>query len=141
MFMNFKSKGFTLIELMIVLVIVAILAAVAFPSYQDSVLKTRRADAKDALLRISHAQERHFTQFARYASNLGGGVSAANLGMSAADLESEGGYYNVTLTNPGTTTYTLVATPVSADAKCGNLSLSQDGTKGKTGTASLEDCW
>jgi type IV pilus assembly protein PilE len=56
-----QSKyGFTLIEVMIVVAIVAILATIAYPSYQDSIRKTRRADAKEALMRIAAAQERYF---------------------------------------------------------------------------------
>lgn len=141
MFTNRKNNGFTLVELMIALVIVAILAAIALPSYQDSVLKAKRADAKDILLRIAQTQERHFTQWARYASNLSGGAGATNLGLTADDLESQGGDYNVTLTNPGATTYTLVATPNHADADCGNLTLTQDGERDVTGSSAPEDCW
>ena len=137
-----KVSGFTLIELVIVVAIVAILAAIAYPSYQDSVQKTRRADATEVLMRTAQAQERHFTQFGRYASNLGGAVNATNLGMTAANLESEGGFSTVAVSNTGATTYTLTATIVPADPDCGNLTLTQVGLKGRTGSGkTIEECW
>ena len=57
-----NTKGFTLIELMIAVAIVGILAGIAYPSYQDSVRKSRRADAQGALLGFANAMERYFTQ-------------------------------------------------------------------------------
>jgi type IV pilus assembly protein PilE len=63
-----NAKGFTLIEVMIVVAIVAILAAVAVPSYKNSIQKTRRAEAKEALTRIAAAQERFFFTNNRYAN-------------------------------------------------------------------------
>ncbi|MCP4091353.1 MAG: prepilin-type N-terminal cleavage/methylation domain-containing protein, partial [Gammaproteobacteria bacterium] len=56
-----KSRGFTLIELMIVVAIVGILAAIAYPSYQEQVRKSRRADANGALLGLANAMQRHAT--------------------------------------------------------------------------------
>lgn len=137
-----KLKGFTLIELMIVVAIVAILAGIAYPSYQDSVRKARRADATEVLMRVAQAQERHFTQFGRYASSLeGGAVSAENLGMTAASLDSEGGFSTVSLSNAGTTTYTLTATITPADPDCGDLTLNQIGEKGESGSKDVDFCW
>ncbi|MFI3186333.1 MAG: prepilin-type N-terminal cleavage/methylation domain-containing protein, partial [Methylococcaceae bacterium] len=59
--MKQSQAGFTLIELMVTVAIVGILAAIAYPSYQDSVRKSRRADASGALLGLANAMERHFT--------------------------------------------------------------------------------
>lgn len=67
--MRRAAKGFTLIELMIVVAIVAILAAIAYPSYQDSVRKGRRAEGKEALLRIQLAQEKFRVNNAAYAAD------------------------------------------------------------------------
>ncbi|VUD68287.1 Fimbrial protein [Thalassocella blandensis] len=63
-----KDKGFTLLELMIVVAIVSILAAIAYPSYQQHILKARRTDAKEALLSIAGLQERYFLQHNKYAT-------------------------------------------------------------------------
>jgi type IV pilus assembly protein PilE len=65
-----RSQGFTLIELMIVVVVVAILAAVAYPSYQDYIRKAKRADAKEALLRITLEQEKWRANNPEYAEDL-----------------------------------------------------------------------
>lgn len=67
------SKGFTLIELMIAVAVVGILAAIAYPSYQDSVRKSRRADAKSALLDAAH-ERTVFTENNQYTATLGTGV-------------------------------------------------------------------
>ena len=71
-------RGFTLIELMVVVAVVAILAAIAYPSYINQVRKSRRADAKSALLDLATRQERFFSTQNTYTNN------AANLGYSAA---------------------------------------------------------
>jgi type IV pilus assembly protein PilE len=62
-----KSKGFSLIELMIAVAIVAILAAIAFPSYIEQVAKGRRSECRAGILQSMQQQERYFTQFNRYA--------------------------------------------------------------------------
>ena len=138
-----KSKGFTLIELVIVTLVIAILAAIAYPAYQDSVLKSKRADAKELLLRTAQAQERHFTQFAQYATNPGGAVGPANLGLTAANLVSDGGFYNLLLANPGgVITYTLTANDtLNGDAFCGSLTLTQTGLRGSSVPGNALACW
>ena len=73
-----NTKGFTLIELMIAVAIVGILAGIAYPSYQDSVRKSRRADAKGALLGFANAMERYFTENNSY---LGAGAGGGNTGI------------------------------------------------------------
>lgn len=137
------EKGFTLIEVVIVVAIVAILAAIAYPSYQDSVRKARRADAAEVLMRIAQAQERHFTRFGQYAGVLVGVAAAPNnLGMTNAQLQSEGGDSVVSLPNPGVTTFRLRATITPADTDCGNMELDQIGQKTVTNPgADPDDCW
>ena len=116
-----KQKAFTLIELMITVAIVGILASIAIPSYQGSVMKSRRADAKGALLGFANAMERYFTVNNTY-------VGAPN------NPGTE--YYDITVsTNPVATitTYTLNAAPKvdgpQADDKCGTLTLTHTGVK------------
>ncbi|KAB2901957.1 MAG: prepilin-type N-terminal cleavage/methylation domain-containing protein [Dokdonella sp.] len=129
-----QARGFTLIELMIVVAIVAILAAIAYPSYTNYVLRTRRADGKEFLMRVAAAQERRFTNLNRYGS-------MADLGLGTS---SENGYYtvDVALAN-GDQTYTLTAAPQGAQApdQCGNLTLTNTGFKGQSGTESNGKCW
>ena len=147
------QKAFSLIELMIVVAIVGILAGIAYPSYQDSVSKSRRADAKGALLGFANAMERHFTENNDYC-DAGGGGGANSCGDATNDSGSptvfsatspvDGGtpYYNLTINAANATSYTLFAAPTGdqANDQCGTLTLTQTGQKGFSGT-DTGDCW
>lgn len=89
--MNKQAAGFTLIELMIVVVIIGILAMIAYPSYQESLTKTRRTDGQSHLMSIINAQERFYTENNTYTTDL------TDLGYaSATDVASEEGFYEAT---------------------------------------------
>ena len=109
-----RQKGITLIELMIVIVIVGILAAVAYPSYQNSVRKARRADGAAALTNVQLAQEKLRSSCRFYAQNLAGaanicGANAAGSTVNAPAASGEG-HYVVALSNASPTGYTVTAT-------------------------------
>ena len=143
-----RVRGFSLIELMIVTAIVAILAAVAVPSYQNHIKKGKRADGKAYLLDLVSRQERFYTQFSSYtgvltaSTNCNGG--ACGLGL-AANLSPEK-FYTATITaSPsgcsagGTlcTGYSMSATPSGwTDDQCGTLTLTHTATKSVSGTES-----
>jgi type IV pilus assembly protein PilE len=141
-----KARGFTLIELFIVLVIVAILASIAVPSYQASVQKSRRADGKSALLDLAARSEKFFAQNNSYTTE----VSGAN-GLALGRTTSTDGYYDLTVAACGggaiTRCYLLTATArgVQADDEgCAKLLL--DNASRKTaldsdGNAAVEECW
>lgn len=149
-----KQKGFTLIEVMIVVVIVAILAAVAVPSYQESVRKTKRAEAKEALTRLAAAQERYFFTNNGYTDDL------SLLGNPSGT--SENGYYNLSFTGgssgsrvvctSGTATYpcfTIQAGAASGksqfkDEKCRTFLITHTGKRSaldSKGQDSTAECW
>jgi len=140
-----KQQAFTLIELMVTVAIVGILAGIAYPSYQDSVMKSRRADAKGALLGFANAMERHFTETNSY---LGAGTTNGNTGIPtvfSATSPVDGGtaYYNLTINAATAASYTLNAAPTGAQAndKCGTLSLTQTGVRGISTAIPVADCW
>jgi len=123
--MRKRQRGFTLIELMIVLGVVAILAAVAIPLYTSSVQKSHRTDAKAALTTAAQAMERWFTERNTYAGALlgVGGIYGAT---------SSNGYYTMSFAAGGANNtnalgYTLEATPVGTQASdsCGVYTLDQ----------------
>jgi len=140
-----NTKGFTLIEVMIVVVIIAILAAIAFPSYQDSVRKSRRADAKSSLLETSQILERCYTEFNAYNNT---NCSVVNVGPPiTVNLQSTDSYYTI-VSNSGAETltnnaYTLTATPNALggqdqDTRCATFTLTHAGAKNSTPNT---DCW
>jgi len=125
-----KQKAFTLIELMITVAIIGILASIAIPGYQGSVMKSRRADAKGALLSLANTMERNFTTTNSYV-----GVTPTNTG-----------YYTITITATASS-YTLSAAPAGAQANdsCGTLTLTQTGVKCPSDNATCAShtagCW
>ncbi len=134
--MKIRQTGVTLIELMVVVVIISILAAIAFPSYREQVRRSNRTEAKVAIQQRAQALEKCFTRYMDY-------TNAACDGAAAAANTPEG-HYNVTVARPTALTFTITATPLGgqlSDARCMNLTLDEAGTRGRTGTAPVEDCW
>ncbi|GMG92049.1 type IV pilin protein [Cupriavidus metallidurans] len=140
------SAGFSLVELMIVAIIVAILAAIAFPSYMQHVRKSRRTDAKTALLDAAARQEKVFST-----QNLYGGAPG-DLGYAGAaypvQIQSSGQtFYQLTVATANSgTTYTATAAPVGAQAgdDCGSYVINNLGVQSNTGTsngATSATCW
>jgi len=147
-----RQRGFTLIELMMVIVVIGILAAIAYPSYLDQIRKTRRSDGKAALLETAQVLERCFTEFNSYNNISCPAVNNSNNAqLSAAYATSEENYYTVAAAGLTATAFTLQATPVGAHAddndnsvanRCGVLTYNQLGAKGVSGgTLSAADCW
>lgn len=106
-----KLAGFTLIELMIVVAVVAILAAVAFPSYQEHVRKGNRVDAMTALTDLHVAQERWRSYNTQYAASL------ADLNRAAT---SESGLYTLAITAADAAGFTATATPAAGSRQAGD---------------------
>jgi type IV pilus assembly protein PilE len=130
-----RSTGFTLIELMIVVVIVSILATVGYPSYLDHVRKTRRSDAQAALLRVAQSLERCYTEYNAY--NDAGCAAVDGTGLATAYQATEGGYYTLSATALSASGFTLQAAPNGdqANDKCGRLRYNSAGQKGVTADA------
>ncbi len=128
-----SESGFTLVELMIVVVVIGILAMIAIPAYNDSVSKGRRTDAKSTLTSIAAKQEQYFMDNKTYTADL------SKLGASSDSID---GHYTITATAT-TTTFTLTATPDNSDPKCANFTLTESGIRGVSGdnSANPELCW
>ncbi len=126
------GAGFTLIELMIALVIIALLAGLALPSYLDSIQRARRGDGQASLLRLQLEQEKWRANNLSYSSSL----SDLGLGGSSAD-----GFYSLAITSANATGFTATATATSSqssDTDCLTLTLVQTGANTTTTPA---ECW
>lgn len=139
--MKTKARGFSLIELMIAVVIVGILAAIAIPSYSNYVARGNRSAAESYILGAANKQEQYMLDARQYATTL------ALLNLSTAPTEVSSNYaISISADNSATPpTYTITATPTgsqaSRDTQCGNLTINQSGTKGISGTGSVDSCW
>ena len=130
-----RSRGFTLIELMIVVVIIGIIAAIAYPSYQNHVRDTRRANAQGDLLALSQFMERQFTMNNSFLDADG---DPPTLPFTTSPQDSGTAAYNLSFQGTVTqNTYTLQAIPTGPQAgdQCGTLTLTQAGVRNPA------NCW
>jgi len=133
--MKSRTGGFTLIELMIAVAVVAILAAIAVPSYLESIRKSRRSDATTSLARIQLAQETYRLNNTSY------GTLAA-LGLGATSTE---GYYTLAISDNSATAYTATATAAvgksqASDSGCTAITMTVTGG-GNTISNTPATCW
>ena len=125
-----KSRGFTLVELMITVAIIGILAMIAVPQYSDYLSKSRRSDGMTALLNMAALQERFYVQNNTYAGD-------GNISQVGGSTTSEG-FYTIKISSASTTAFLLTATAISeqvGDTDCATMTLSSTGAKLPVG------CW
>jgi len=151
-----QQQGFTLVELMIVVAVIAILSTIAIPAYDQYVTKARRADAKVALMKLAQLQEAYFSNNNKYAVTLTELLASSSEGFSGivgTAAQSPQNYYTLTLAPGATATrsFTLTAAPygdmITREEKmsvsCKGLTLDSTGQRGVSGggTGSIQDCW
>lgn len=138
-----KKRGFTLVELLIAVAIVGILAGIVYPSYKDSVNRSRRTEAMTELVRIANLQEQYYSDNRTYATDM------TKLGLGADPYVTENGYYSIdaAAVTAITSDYILTATAAGLqagnDSTCTSFTLNYLGQKtAKKGSAdNTNECW
>ena len=129
-----RQSGFTLIELMIVVLVLAVLMAIAYPSYNQYTIKTRRNTAASCLQERAQLLERYYTTHLTY-------VGAPNL----AQCDGVENFYTIGWEeNPTARAFKIRAVPQGvqeADTKCGTLSLDESGARTVSGSSTAQECW
>lgn len=131
-----RQRGFTLIELMVTVAVVAILAAIALPSFLGQLQKSRRSDGKQALVAVAQNMEKYFTENARYTTAAGNATCPGSAVVVSPSPET---YYAITGACTDNT-FTLTATAQGAqasDTHCATLTYTSLQVKGGTNS----DCW
>lgn len=125
-----RNSGFTLIELMVVVAIIGIIAAIALPSYLESVNKSRRGEAKAEMTTLVHQLERCLTRFNSYADD--------DCGVGDGDeFETSSGQHEISIAATALE-YTISAVPQYTDTRCGTLEINNAGIKS---SADNDYCW
>lgn len=139
-----RLKGFTLVELIVVVAVMVILATIAYPLYTQQVMKSRRTEARVALNEIALAEQRYFTVNGRYATaaQLGAAYTDALAKMTDTDNNGVPDYYAVALASDAGT-FSVTATAIglqTQDTGCTSFTLDQLGVKTATGSTA-DKCW
>lgn len=131
-----KMRGVTLVELMIVVIVLGILVAVAYPNYRDFAARGKRNEAKAALLQIATNQERVYLNTNSYTTDM------TQLGFPVADnFETDSGSYVVDVGAADAVNFTATATYQKADNEAGKCLTFQIDARGQKTSGPLADCW
>jgi type IV pilus assembly protein PilE len=128
-------RGVTLMELMIVVVIIGILAAIAYPNYREFVTRAKRTEARAALLKIATNQERYYLQNNIFTTDL------TQLGFNANPYTTDSGTYSVSITSADASNFTAAADYIPVDAEAGKCNLFEIDARGQKTSDPDTDCW
>jgi type IV pilus assembly protein PilE len=130
-----KTAGFTLIELMIVLAVLSIIVAIGYPSYQEHIKKSRRAEGMGQLLTLADRMERAYSDTGTYPTNVSEIYTAT----------TDSGLYTLSIVSANNVSFTISAAPTSVknqdDDKCKTFTLTSLGDQSVTDNSLKDQCW
>lgn len=143
-----RQQGVTLLELMIVVIIVAVLASIAVPSYRAYVIRSQRSDAKDALLALATAQEKHYLQCNSYATDIANATDCVAGELVGTDA-SKNTWYDLAVDAADAVSFTVSATAAAGgnqfqDTDCRTFRVTHSGVRTAVnagGTDNSAECW
>ncbi len=136
--------GFSLIETMIVVAIISVLAAIAYPSYISHITKANRVAAEGCLSQVANYMQRYYATNLAYDKDSAGNANTLPA-LDCLSNQQTGAHYGYSLTTPNATQFTVQAQPTGTqatrDTACGTLTLDQTGTRDFNGTGTQATCW
>ena len=133
--MRRTMRGVTLMELMIVVVIIGILASIAYPNYREFVARAKRTEARAALLKIATNQEKYYLQNNSFTTDL------TQLGFNANPYTTDSGTYSVSITLADASNFTAQADYIPVDAEADKCNLFKIDARGQKTSEDYTDCW
>lgn len=140
-----RAAGFTLIELMVVVAIIAVLTAIALPAYTKYVTKAHRVAAEGCLSESSNYMERYYTTNLSYKSGTGGANTLPPFDCAATQQTGSYYKYDFPAGSLSVSSYEVEAVPIGSqltnDTNCGTLTLDQTGARTVSGPGGVSQCW
>lgn len=142
--MHFKIRGFTFVEMVVVVAVIGVLAAIAIPQFMDYLKKSKRSDAVGVLTEAAQFMERYYSDNGGYYDAINNANPTLPAAISVVPRGATDVYYNISFSGTNTASaFTVQAVPVNSMAgdACGTFTLTNTGQRAVSGSKALAECW